>query len=242
MAFDLTRSYFNDLRERPVLDGQTVAEEGQVLVYANSGGGTLACRPSDGTVLTDAAVGAAGFAITDALKLVTKSVVEELVVPTGGGVVSLRNQNLVALSARAFDITGAAALTLNNPGPPAAGEFSTVDAAGTVEFNAAEQGNTVSVTYRYSPTLEEILATEHERSINNRAQDFFSSVSVGGLEGEIFTTMYDTSQAYAVGTPIFTGAGGLATADATSTVQLGVCSQVPSVADGRLGIKFSGLA
>lgn len=241
MAFDTNRSFFNDLRERPVLDGQTVTEEGACLVYVDSGSGTLAVRMSDGTAGTDAAVGAAGFAITDALKVVTKSVVEELVVPAGGGVVSLRNQALVAGSTRAFNVTGAAALTLA-ASPPAAGEYSVDLAAGTVEFNAAEAGDTVRVSYRYSPTLEELLATDHERSINNRAQDYFSTVSVGGLEGEIFTSHFDTSQAYAIGDAVYTGAGGLATSDATSTVQIGVVSQVPSVSDGLLGIKYSALA
>lgn len=241
MSFDTNRSFFNDLRERPVLDGQTVAEEGSVLVYVDSGSGTLAVRPSDGTAGTDAAVGAAGFAITDALKLVTRSVVEELVVPAGGGVVSLRNTSLVTGSTRAEDLTTPATLTLIAT-PPGAGQYSVDLAAGTVEFNVAEAGNTVSVRYRYSPTLEELLATDHERSINNRAQDFFSSVSVGGLEGEIFTSHYDASQAYAIGDAIYTGAGALATSDNTSTVQIGVCSQVPSVTDGLLGIKYSALA
>ena len=109
-------------------------------------------------------------------------------------------------------------------------------------FNAAEAGNSVSARYRYSPTLEELLATDHERSINNRSQDFFSSVSVGGLEGEIFTSHYDASQAYAIGDSIYTGAAGLATSDATSTVVVGTCSQVPSVTDGLLGVKYSALA
>ena len=213
MAFDTTRSYFNDLRERPVADGASVSEEGQVLVYVTSGSGSLAVQPSAGA----ANERVAGFAITDALKLVTKSVVEELVVPTAAGALAL---------------TGAA---------PAAGEYQPNLAQGTVTFNAAEAGNTVRVFYRYSPTLEEILATDHERPINNRAQDFFSSVSVGCLDGEIFTTMYDTSQTYAVGATIYSGAGGLCTAAAGGTA-LGFVSQEPSVADGLLGVKYANLS
>lgn len=242
MAFDTNRTIFNDIRERPVLDGTTVAEEGQVLVYVDSGAGTLAVRPSDGTAGTDAAVGAAGFAITDALKLTTKAVVEEIVVPVGGGLVSLRNGNLVAGTApRAFDVTAVATLALVAPAP-GAGQWSITNlVTGECQFNAAEAGNTVQIFYRYSPTLEELLATEHERSINNRAQDFFSTVSVGGLDGEIFTSQYDPSQAYAIGDAVFTGLLGLATSDNTSTVQIGVVSQVPSVADGMLGIKYSNL-
>jgi len=235
MAFDLTRSYFNDLRERPVAPAAAITEEGQVLVYVDAGDGTIAVRPSAGAALESVA----GFAITDALKYVTQTVVESLTVPAGGGTVSLRHNNLVPLNTRAVaSITG---LLGEVPGVPAPAQFQMNNTAGTITFNAAQAGETVTVTYRYTPTLEEALATWHERSINNRAQDFFSSVSVGGLEGEIFTTMYNTTVAYAVGASVFSGAGGLATSAAGGT-KIGIVSQVPGVSDGRLGIKYSGLA
>lgn len=231
--FDLKRSYFNDLRERPVLSSTPITEEGMVLVYVDAGDGTMAVSPSAGA----GGEIVAGFAITDALKVLTKSVVEVLVVPAGGGTVSLKHANVVSASSRAFDVTAAAALTLVG-GPPAAGQYSIAIVNGTVTFNVAEAGNTISVSYTYSPSLEELLATEHERSINNRAQDFFSSVSVGCLEGEVFSSMYDTSVAYAVGAAIFSGAGGLATSAAGGT-QIGIVSQTPSASDGLLGIKFN---
>lgn len=233
--FDLKRSYFNDLRERPVLSTATILEEGMVLVYVDAGDGTMAVAPSAGA----GGELVAGFAITDALKIVTKAVVEQLVVPAGGGTVSLKHANLVTGSTFAFDVTTATALTLVPPAP-GAGQYSVNLVNGTVTFNAAQAGNTVSLQYRYSPSLEELLATEHERSINNRAQDFFSSVAVGCLEGEIFTSMYDSSQAYAVGAAVFSGASGLATSAAGGT-QIGIVSHVPSVSDGLLGIKFDSL-
>lgn len=235
MAFDLNRSYFNDLRERAVAPGAAITEEGQLLMYVDAGDGTLAVQPTAGAG-TDRA---AGFAITDALKYVTEVVVEVLTVPVGGGTVSLRQNNLVASTSRAVaSVTGV--LTAVG-GAPAAGEFQIAAVAGTITFNAAQAGETVTVTYRYTPTLDEALATWHERSVNNRAQDYFSSVSVGGLEGEIFTDQYDTTQAYTVGALMYTGAGGRVTSSAASTVVIGICSQVPSIADGKLGVKFSGL-
>jgi len=234
MAFDLNRSYFNDIRERAVAAAATITEEGQLLMYVDAGDGTLAVQPTAGA----ASDRVAGFAITDALKYVTATLVETLTVPVGGGTVSLRQNNLVASSTRAVgSITGA--LTAVG-GAPAAGQFQMGIVAGTITFNAAQAGETVTVTYRYTPTLDEALATWHERSVNNRAQDYFSSVSVGGLEGEIFTTMYDTTQAYAVGGLMYTGAAGLVTSAATSTVIIGIVSQIPSVSDGRLGVKFAG--
>jgi hypothetical protein len=235
MAFDLNRSYFNDLRERAVSASATITEEGQLLMYVDAGDGTLAVAPTAGA----SSDRVAGFAITDALKYVTATLVETLTVPAGGGTVTLRQNNLVASSTRAVgSITGALTAT---GGAPSAGQFQVAIVAGTITFNTAQAGETVTVTYRYTPTLDEVFATWHERSVNNRAQDYFSSVSVGGLEGEIFTTMYDTTQAYTVGSLVYTGAAGLVTSSATSTVIVGIVSQVPSVSDGRLGVKFAGL-
>lgn len=235
MAFDLTRTYFNDIRERAVAPGASITEEGQLLMYVDAGDGTLAVQPSAGAG-TDRV---AGFAITDALKYVTQTVVEVVTVPAGGGTVSLRQNNLVAANTRAVASTTGVLTAVG--GAPAAGEFQMAIVAGTITFNVAQAGETVTVTYRYTPTLDEALATWHERSINNRAQDYFSSVGVGCMEGEIFTTMYDTTQAYAVGNVVNSGAGGLVTT-AAGGVAIGIVSQVPSVSDGRLGVKFSGLA
>jgi len=231
MAYDLKRSYFNDLRERAVAPGAAITEEGQVLVYVDAGDGTLAVQPSAGA-LTDVL---AGFAITDAMKYATSTVVEELVVPAGGGTVSLRNTNLIGGDELVVNITG---VPVAMTSPVGGLNTYTLNAAqGIMTFDPLNAGDSVRVTYRYTPTLEEVLATEHERSINNRAQDLFSSVAVGCQEGEIFTTMYDTTQAYAVGDDVLSGAGGLATS-AAGGVKLGFVSQVPGVADGRLGIKY----
>lgn len=235
MAFDLTRSYFNDIRERAVAAAASITEEGQLLMYVDAGDGTLAVQESAGAA-TDRV---AGFAITDALKYVTQTVVEELTVPAGGGTVSLRQNNLVALNTRAVASTSGA--LVEDVAVAGAGEFFMDNAAGTIAFNVAQAGETVTVTYRYTPTLDEALATWHERSVNSRAQDYFSSVGVGCQEGEIFTTMYDTTLAYTVGSLVYSGAAGRVTSAATSTVIVGIVSQVPSVSDGRLGVKFSNL-
>tara|TARA_R100000656_G_scaffold104176_1_gene76091 strand:- start:120530 stop:121234 length:705 start_codon:yes stop_codon:yes gene_type:complete len=234
MAFDLTRGYHNDLRERPLAAGATITEEAQCLVYVDAGDGTMAVQPSAGA----GGERFAGFALTDSMSYVTAPVVEELVVPTGGGTSTLAHSSLVAGSTYAVASTSGALTEAASP--PAAGQYSVDDSAGTAEFNAAQAGETVTIYYRYQPTLAEILATEHERSINNRAQELFSQVSVigDGSEFEIFTTVYDSSQAYAVGGALYTGAAGLVTSAAGGT-EIGFCSKVPSVGDAMLGVKKS---
>jgi len=116
-----------------------------------------------------------------------------------------------------------------------------VDATGIITFLAAGDttaGDVVTIQYRYNLTLQESLDRYHERSINNRAQDYFSSVSIGCLEGEIFTSMYDTSVAYAINDPVYPEAGGLLTSASGGAV-VGKVTQVPSATDGLLGVKFT---
>ncbi len=232
--FDLNRSYFNDMKERAVASGATISEEGTLLVYVADGAGGVAVQPC--TAATGQRV--AGWAITDALKYATQTVVEEVVVPAAGGAVSLSHQNIVDASQYVYNVTGAAAMTTETCPTPGSGEYCLTDATGVITFHVDEAGDTIRVSYRYSPTLTEILATQHERSPNNRAQDLFSSVSIGANDGEIFTSMYDTSQAYAINDPIYPGASGLVTSDNTAGTVVGFVSQVPGVNDALLGIKY----
>lgn len=232
--FDLNRTYFGDMKERAVVSGATITEEGTLLVYVADGSGGMAVQPCTAA----ASQRVAGWAITDALKYATQTVVEEVVVPEGGGSVTLSHQSIVDASQYVYNVTGAAAMTTETCPTPGSGEYCLVDATGVITFHADEAGDTVRISYRYNVTLSEILATQHERSPNNRAQDYFSSVSVGAAEGEIFTSMYDTSQAYAIGDPIYPGASGLVTSDSTAATIVGFVSQVPGVNDALLGIKY----
>jgi hypothetical protein len=234
MAFDLTRSYFNDAKERAVAAGVTIAEEGQLLMYVDDGSGGLAV-----TLATDVATARiAGFAITDALKVLTETVVEEVVVPAGGGSVNLRNQDIVTDS-ESVEASTTGTLAENCP-TPGAGDYCLDDATGIITFEATQAGETVTVQYRHNLTLQETLNKYHERSINNRAQDLFSSVSVAAQEGEMFTSMYDTSVTYAIGDEIRAGAAAIAgsVTNAGAGKIIGFVSQVPSTTDGFLGVKF----
>jgi len=66
--FDLTRSYFNDMREREIAPGASITEEAQCLVYSNADTtGQVSVQPSAGA--SNELV--AGFAITDALAILT---------------------------------------------------------------------------------------------------------------------------------------------------------------------------
>lgn len=246
--FDLNRSYFNDIKERPLAASATLTEEGQCLVYVSDGAGGMAVAPSAGLAPGTAEI-FAGFAITDALKVLTNTVVETVVVPSVAPyTVQLRNANVILASAFVINVTGGGTTMAAACPAPAATQYC-VTTAGLMTFNVAQAGITATIVYRYNLTAAQTLEIFHARSVNSFAQDYFSSVSVGCLEGEIFTTMYDTSQAnYAIGDIIYTGVGGNVTKVNTSSVVVGICSQVPGVISANgftssyLGVKYKSAA
>lgn len=230
--FDLNKTYYSDSKERPVKAGAVISEEGQLLVYVDDLAGGMAVQPCT----TGASQRLAGFALTDAMKVLTETVVDVVTVPTGGGTVSLGNTNIVSGSERVVaSTTGLLAEVCPTPG---AAEYCLVDATGAITFNTAQAGQTVTVTYRYNLTLQQTLERFHERSVNNRAQDYFSSVGVMCEEGEIFTSMYDTSVAYTIGALVYPAAAGKVSSVAAGAAPIGFVSKLPSVADGFLGVKF----
>lgn len=231
--YDLNRTYFGDTKERPVHAGAAINEEGGLLVYASNGAGSIDVQPCT----SGAGQRIAGWAITDAMKVVTETVVETVTVPAAGGAVNLSHTNIVAASERVVaSTTGVLSETCPTPG---SGAYCIVDATGVITFHVDQAGQTVTVSYRYNLTMFDILNKYHERSINNRAQDYFSSVSVGCLEGEIFTSMYDTSVAWTILAPVYPGAGGLVTTTAGGATAIGFVSQVPGVTDALVGIKYA---
>lgn len=232
--FDLTKSYYSDSKERPVKAGQTISEEAQLLVYVDDLAGGMAVQPCS----TGATQKLAGFALTDALKILTETVVETVTVPAGGGTVFLGNTNIVSGSERVVaSVSGPLSEDCIAVG---AVEYCLVDATGSISFNVAQATETVTVTYRYQLTLQQSLERFHERSVNNRAQDFFSSVGVMCGEGEIFTSMFDTSAAYVIGGLVYPAAvGRVSSAAAGASNAIGFVSKLPSTTDGFLGVKFN---
>lgn len=234
--FDTTRSYFNDLREMPLAPSASVAEEGQCLVLVSDGAGGLGAQPSAGA----GSELFCGFAITDAKKVLTEVVVETFNVPAVAPYqVTLKNANIITTEVRVYDNTTSAALTVTCPTPGAAQYC--VTTAGLASFNAAQAGDSITITYRYTLTAAQIIDKFHQRNVNNTAQDYFSTVAVGCLQGEIFTSMFDASQAYAAAGTIYSGAAGKVTS-AAGGATVGVCSKVPSAADPFLGVKFKTVA
>jgi hypothetical protein len=244
--FDTNKTYSADIKERALLAGATISEEGMCLIYVADGAGGIAVSPSTGTSsdynTTVDRSNVAGFAITDALKIVTETVVETVTVPTVAPyTVQLSNANILTAESLAVDSGPVYTGTMVDAGGAPAGNQRWLQASGLLTFNAANAGDSVSIQYRFTLTAAQVVEIFHQRSVNNTAQDYFSSVSVFTGEGEIFTSMFDASQAYASGAPIFSGASGKLTS-AAGGAYMGIVTSVPSVNSGLLGVKYTKIA
>lgn len=231
--FDRNRSFVTLTKQYNVKSGTTIPAEGAPLIFANDGAG--------GVVVDLCAGGAgekfAGFSRSDNIRATTETVLESITIPVGGGVVNLAHSNLVAASARAYDVTTAAAMA-NVVSPPAAGEVTIGYTNGTIEFNAADAGNVVEVSYRYNLTVEQSKMKYRESLPNNIATSFFGVIDVMGGEGTVYTDQYVTSDAYAVLGTVYLESGGLVSATAGGTA-IGFVTAVPAVGNGSLlGIQF----
>lgn len=230
--FDTSRSFFNDLRERPLAAGASLVEEAQVMVLVSDGVSGTAVQPSAGA----ASELFAGFAITDAKKVATEVVVETVTVPSSSPYqVTLRNSNIIVAESRAYDNTTSSAMAFTCP-TPAATQYC-VTTAGLLSFNSAQAGDTVTIYYRCNLTVAQAMDKFHQRNVSNTAQDYFSTVALGCLEGEIFTSMYLASDTFTLGGLCYSGAAGKITTTSTGAL-VGYVSKLPTVADPLLGVIF----
>jgi len=240
--FDQNKSYSSDQKERALMAGAAIMEEGQCLIYVSDGAGGITVAPSEGDASdyngTIDRTRVAGFAITDAKKRLTEVVVETLTVPgTAPFTVQLKHQNIIVAESYALDAGPAYSGEMVEAGMAPNANERWLQSTGLLTFHADNAGDTVTIQYRYELTAAEIVEKFHQRSVNNTAQDYFSTVSIMCGEGEIFTSMFDAAVAYTAPGIIYSGAGGKLTSVAGGAV-VGTCTKLPSVSDGLLGVKF----
>jgi len=242
MAFDLTKSYFNDIKERTLSPAANITEEGSCLVYVDDGTGEVSVQQSAGA----ASEQFAGFSITDALDYLTDISVETYPIQTAPFTIQLQNGNVAVYSTgpttheiQFLDITATVYYVENTDYSFAApGD----DTKGLITVSGLHAGSSVGdvaqIVYRYTLTQQQIIAKYHQRSVNNFAQSYFGLVSVGCMDGEIFTTMYDVTKVYAINTAIYTGPNGKLTTVTTGALA-GRCTKTPANnGDGYLGCKY----
>jgi hypothetical protein len=230
--FDRSKSTYSSNRSYNVLAGATIAAEGQAMIAVDNGLGGIAARVATGA----ASEKFIGFSRTDNIRVTTEVVVESIVVPAGGGLVNLKHGQIVSGSTLAYNVTGAVALTQVGVAP-AAGEVQFNITNGTITFNAAEAGDTVTVQYRYNMTVEQSKLKHRNSLPNNIATDYLSIVGVMGGEGTMYTDQFDPSVLFTSLQTVRLGANGLTNTGAGTII--GYVTQVPSVSNSMLGVKFT---
>jgi len=234
--WDRTRTRWNEMREMDVLAGQTIAEEGSCLVLVGSGSSAFV-RDATGT----AADVWYGMSVKDTRAILTDAAKETLTVPAAGTyTLTLSRSNLVgsfaATSVYVYDNTAVAALAEKAALPAASGQYVVNYTTGVITFHLDEAAHSVTIAYRYNMTVAERNARFAERPANTGASDAYAQCGVMCGPGVIYTKIYDTAVAYAIGGAIYTGASGRFTSGAGSTIIIGTCVQIPSTTNSFLGI------
>jgi hypothetical protein len=221
--YDIERARFSERFEMPILAGQTIAEEGQLLTLVDDGAGNGVVRPSQGNV--------APFT----LQLANGNL-------NVGGVAPPNYMMSV------YDHTAAAYLA-QVAGAPAGAQYQPT-AAGLLTFNLAEHDHVITVNYLYTLTVDQILLKFHQQPVSFQAQNYFGVVGVGGGYGVIYTTCYNPAavdgggvgwETQLAGVGVSSGPGGrlVLTGGATAGVAVGRMIKRPTHDDPWLGVEFS---
>jgi len=241
MSYDLKRSHFSLVLEKSVKAGSVITEEGVLLrseLDAATGVEVVLLTTGSSDVI-------AGFAIRDNADHATTSEVESVTVPsTGPFEVQLRQNNLVAATpgdgstAALSAMDGTSQMTNDDDTSGGAGQVGVDDVTGLLNFNVADAGKTIVVTYRYNLTVAESRLKFFQRNINNEASTLFGQVGVGQGHGEVFTDQFDATIDWSVAVDVRSAADGQLTEGGGGTPLDARVVSVPNVNNPLLGIAF----
>lgn len=234
MSIDLKRTFYTWSDTQSIAAGALVTEEGSGLVRVLEDG-VEKVKPSAGA----GGEVVVGFAIFRQKTYGTDALVDTGVIPLAAPFeIQLEQNNLISSQLRVVDSAGTAFTVVLVA--PAAGEVQVDYASGKLTFNTADQGKTITATYRYNLTVAEAVAKFHSDTPNHPDANLFSMVGVGKGKGRVFTNYYDAAQNYGAAAPALTlGAGGVITVGGAGPAIPGArVVQVPSASDPFLGIEF----
>lgn len=144
--------------------------------------------------------------------------------------------NLLAANVQIVRDSDGTVLTEGNPA--SADEYSVVDLTGVVTFHSADEGETMTCTFRYSPSALELKFMYPDADVNiNPAFEVIGSIGVI-TEGAVYTDQFDASVDWSTATALKMGAGGLVNAAGSVSIPNARVVHVPDVDNPFLGIEF----
>lgn len=218
---NLDKSRFRDSVERTIMDGFSIASEGQALI-AEISDGVFGVRPS---------TGAAGevFAGVSIYQTTTTEVMPEVV--DGAVDVSLQltlPHEPIAGSLRVLNAAGSTIVVTT--GYTIAGKVITL-VSGT-------EGDVIQARYKFIPSVQEALLLQGDQAPGHSASAFLSQIGVVE-RGDVYTTEYDTAADWSgVNPAVKLGAGGLFTTAGSGVAVDCYVIQVPTAADPTLGLSL----
>jgi hypothetical protein len=230
---DLTRCNIFRSKEIAVATGSTITEEGVPLQSTLQNGEEVCSVCASG-----GSENFIGFSYGETFTPLIKSNVESAVIPAASPyTITLEKTNIIAAQIFIYDETDAAALAEDTL---ATGKFSIVDSTGVVTFHSAQAGNTVTITYRYTPTVAEVAAENDSPIYRPSGSDVLGQIGVI-LAGEVYTDKYDASISWESGVTTINVGTGLITNSNSSPGGVAITCDiihVPDVANPFLGIRF----
>lgn len=221
------RLKIEDSREFGVLTGETISEEGIVLVQSSESG-TEVVKPATGT--SDVFI---GFSYGQTFTPTVKSNVESLVVPAVSTYTVTLAREPISGQIKIFNNLG----TEQTAGDPSTTANTYSISGKVITFHSGQAGKTETITYRYSPTAAEILATDRMQIPSVSATD--QLMSIGAIqEGEIYTNMFDASVTFTFGMAVGMLSGGLVGAAGSNAIPGAIVCHVPTEDLPFLGIRF----
>jgi len=243
---DVTRSRFEWKRQYSVAPTTNILEEGTLLTRIPDAAGL-------GEVVIPAVTAGAnqhpaGISLQSRISAYTFTKCQDVVVPHAlPFTVQLAETNLINLGgdlaeARAYNITAGAAMTVfayPPAAPPAAisGQVAICPLTGACIFHLDEARDVVRITYRYTLTAIERDMLLRESHVNRGSESIFGLITVAVGHCVVYTSMYKASVAYAPGTHLQCGDGGLFELLAAGT-EFGRVVSVPTPNDPYLGVEY----
>lgn len=227
---DLSRIKYDDMSDRTVAAGQTVANEGALLIATIENGVEVVGLSTTGSVQV------AGFAYNNSLIPGTKVESETKVAPATGTLAIQVLPNVIAGTIRVYNENDAVAYTLGDPSTTATA-YSINTTTGLITVGASGAGKTFLITYRRNLTVAEQQTLYGDARFNLGASGVLNAVAMIHGSGLVYTDQYDSSADWSSATQAYAGANGLLAP--TGTTVVGRIVSRPSAADKFIGIAFN---
>jgi len=235
-VIDMTRSVIGAQKAYQVAANSSFLQDGLVAELTTGVGDTVAVKPYAG----GAAGTIAGIAYVEKVgKRYFPVIDEEIVVPDPVAPVQLAHSNVVTASVKVYNATvGEVSTATTHYSVTTAGVLTPVDTA-----DHMTAGDVLHVSYRYEPTITEVMQLFGQTFDINSASEMLNEVSVFTGNCLIYTLNYDTNCTWAVNGAVYIN-------DTTSLLTLttggghawAACRihKIPTASDPFLAIAYNG--